>query len=252
VILHDDAEIEPGWLEALVETADAHPEAGAVGSKVLFLNGRLQAAGMILWRDAKTSPPWVGETPAPTAFDKLRAVDYCGTSSLLVRAAVWDAVGGLDERFYPVYYVDVDLSMALRQLGFVVLYQPKSRIRHHQGASSTPRFGRFVNQSNRHRFIEKWSAALEEHEPPAQEQPAAIERAMARAEAFASRARQRQIPPLNVGVKSIQFNPAVHEREHLEKSRLLRKAYAAHLLRRALPWIYGKAAQLLRRATTRP
>src|SRR5689334_1532724 len=33
VILHDDAEIEPGWLEALVETGDAHPEAGAVGGK---------------------------------------------------------------------------------------------------------------------------------------------------------------------------------------------------------------------------
>ena len=102
ILLHDDAEIEPGWMESLVETADAHPEAGAIGGKVLCPDGRLQWAGGILWRTGITSRPWVGEAPAPTAFDRLRAVDFCGTSSLLVRAALWDFVGGLDEQFYPV------------------------------------------------------------------------------------------------------------------------------------------------------
>ena len=52
ILLHDDAEIEPGWMEALVETADAHPEAGAIGGKVLYPDGRLQYAGAILWREA--------------------------------------------------------------------------------------------------------------------------------------------------------------------------------------------------------
>lgn len=123
ILLHDDAEIEPGWMEAVVETADAHPEAGAIGGKVLWPDGRLQNAGMILFRNGGTSAPWFGDAPPRTAFDRVRAVDYCGTSSLLVRAEVWDAIGGLDERLYPVYYVDVDLAMAIRQLGRVVLYQ---------------------------------------------------------------------------------------------------------------------------------
>src|SRR5215471_7188697 len=80
LILHDDAEVEPGWMEALVETADAHPEAGAIGGKALWPDGQLQWAGGILWRTAITSKPWVGEeAPAPTAFDRLRAVDFCGT-----------------------------------------------------------------------------------------------------------------------------------------------------------------------------
>ena len=48
ILLHDDAEILPGWMEALVETADAHPEAGAIGGKVLHFDGRLQWAGGIL------------------------------------------------------------------------------------------------------------------------------------------------------------------------------------------------------------
>jgi GT2 family glycosyltransferase len=73
-LAHDDAEIEPGWMEALVETADAHPEAGAIGGKVLYPDGRLQFAGAILWRTAICTRPWVGESPAPTTFGRLRAV----------------------------------------------------------------------------------------------------------------------------------------------------------------------------------
>ena len=50
VTLNDDVEIELGWLEALVQTADERPEAGAIGGMVLHMDGQLQNAGMILWR----------------------------------------------------------------------------------------------------------------------------------------------------------------------------------------------------------
>jgi O-antigen biosynthesis protein len=229
LLLHDDAEVESGWMEALVQTADLYPEAGAVGGKVLHLDGRLQNAGMILWRDAYTSPPWVGEAPPPTAFDRVRAVDYCGTSSLLVRAAAWDAVGGLEEKLYPVYYVDVDLSMALRKLGFVVYYQPASRIRHHQGASGNPRFRAFANQRNRQVFVEKWGTALDAHEPPKRQSPSGVERAIARAEAFAAQCRRKA--PVAIAPLATQeaFDPVLQERQHYERSREFQKAYVAHL-----------------------
>jgi GT2 family glycosyltransferase len=229
VLLHDDAEIEPGWLEALVATVDAHPEAGAVGGKVLFPDGRLQNAGMILWQDGTTSQPWIGETPAPSAFDTVRAVDYCGTSSLLVRAAAWDAAGGLDERFYPVYYVDVDLSMAIRRQGRVVLYQPRSRIRHHQGASGSLRFRWFVTHRNRRFFLEKWGSALAEHEPPEKGSAEAVQRAMARAEAVAERTRRAGAPPAGPPPERPAFDPDLQERRHLEMDLGLQKDYAAHL-----------------------
>jgi len=229
LLLHDDAEVESGWMEALVQTADLYPEAGAVGGKVLHLDGRLQNAGMILWRDAYTSPPWVGEAPPPTAFDRVRAVDYCGTSSLLVRAAAWDAVGGLEEKLYPVYYVDVDLSMALRKLGFVVYYQPASRIRHHQGASGNLRFRAFASQRNRQAFVEKWGTALDGHEPPMRQSPSGVERAIARAEAFAAQCRRKS--PVAIAPLATQeaFDPVLQERQHYERSHEFQKAYVAHL-----------------------
>jgi GT2 family glycosyltransferase len=232
ILLHDDAEIEPGWMEALVETADAHPEAGAVGGKVLYPDGRLQWAGGILWRNGLASWPWIGESPPPTAFDRLRAVDFCGTSSLLVRAAIWDHIGGFDEQFYPVYYVDVDLAMSIRKLGFVVLYQPNSRIRHHLAASSTPAFRDFLLHRNRFLLFKKWEAALEHHEPY-ENSPAAVERALARAEAFADQCRHTSNMTIKHAVRSTTFNAAEQDSRYVKKSRALQKAYAAYRARRS-------------------
>ena len=228
VLLHDDAEVEAGWLEALVHTADTHPEVGAVGSKVLDPDGRLQAAGMILWREATTSPPWLGEEPGADAFPESRAVDYCGTSSLLVRASAWEAVGGLDERFYPVYYVDVDLAMGLRQAGFVVLYEPRSVIRHHRGASaSSERWRHWVYARNRLLFLEKWASALEKHEPADPDSVEAIERALARAEAVADRCRSAEPPKLTS--PSATFDAEEQQQRLTRSSRELQTAYIAHL-----------------------
>jgi GT2 family glycosyltransferase len=231
ILLHDDAEIEPGWMEALVETADSYPEAGAIGGKVLYPDGQLQFAGAILWQNGICSFPWVGEWPPPTAFNRLRAVDFCGTSSLLVRAALWDFIGGLDEQFYPVYYVDVDLAMVLRKLGFVVLYQPKSRIRHHQAASSNPGFRDFLLHRNRLLLRKKWGAALENHEPYENSQ-AAIERALARAEVLADQCRRAGNTTIEHSVRSTVFDASEQNFRHLEKSRAVQKAYTAYQRRR--------------------
>ena len=216
--------------ESLVETADAHPEAGAIGGKVLWPDGRLQWAGGILWRTGITSKPWVGEAPAPTAFDRLRAVDFCGTSSLLVRAALWDFVGGLDEQFYPAYKVDVDLAMTIRKLGFVVLYQPNSRIRHHQAASTGPAFREFLFHRNRLLFLKKWGAALKNQEPWG-DSPAAVERALARAEIFAGRCRHMGSMIIEHSGRPKTFNAAEQQSRHVEKSRALQRAYAAYQVR---------------------
>ena len=202
IVLHDDAEVEPDWMESLVATAHADPRAGAIGGKVLFLDRTLQNAGNILWRDASTSPPWAGEAPPAQAFGELRPVDYCGSSSLLVRADVWDAIGGIDERYYPAYYVDVDIAMSVRRLGYEVLYQPASVILHHRGASSGTRWRHFVAARNRPLFACKWNDQLEAQEPSGPDAGEAVNRALARtvlaAEARRGRNLRLDLQPLSL------------------------------------------------------
>src|SRR5947209_9528751 len=230
LLLHDDAEALPGWMEALVEAADAHPHAGAVGGKVLFPDGRLQSAGGILWREALTSTRWpggwAGDPPPASAFDRLEFVDYCGTASLLVRASAWDAAGGLDEELYPAYFVDVDLCMALRRSGYAVLFEPRSQIHHHRAASTRSRFRDFVANRNRQYFRPKWAGALEAHEPFEQDSPASIARAIARAQAFGM---SRATGALLAGQEPQPFDAARCQDEHRARAESVHRAFVAHL-----------------------
>ena len=167
VSVHDDVEVEPGWLEALVAAAERDPRAGAVGSLVLDPDGGVQAAGWELLPDGGTRPPRAGRE---VVQDRLVAgaaypVDYCPSCSLLVRAASWDRAGGADERLFPAYYVDVDICLAIRARGELVLCEPRSVVRHHRGASTPRDFARFISERNRTLMVEKWGTRISEHVP---------------------------------------------------------------------------------------
>ncbi len=165
VLLHDDAEVGAGWLEGLVSAAERDPGAGAVGSLVVDREGRVTAAGWELLPDGATRPPWTGEPPPAGEFSGVRAVDYCGTCSLLVRTSTWDRVGGADETLYPLYYVDVDLCLGIRARGERVLCEPASVVMHLGGASTTHDFAVFATARNRVRLLAKWGPLVTAHRP---------------------------------------------------------------------------------------
>jgi GT2 family glycosyltransferase len=150
VLLHEDTEVRPGWLEALVRAADETPTAGAVGGRALNSDGSLQSAGAIIHADG-TSEERQDDVPSR------RQVDYSSSNSLLVRASTWDAVGGLDERFFPAYHIDVDLGMKIRAHGQHVLYEPAAVVVHHRsGIARQGGFRAFAGRRNLARFVAKW------------------------------------------------------------------------------------------------
>lgn len=222
MLLHDDAEISPVWLEALLETMAAHPAAGAVGSYQLCPDGRPQRAGSILWSNAVTSAVWGESQPTQEDLSGVRAVDYVGTCSTLVRTRAWDAIGGMDEEIFPAYYVDVNMCMNLRRVGHTVLCNPASQLLHHQGASTSRRFHVFIDGLNKIYFIRKWAAELATHESFAPGDPVAVARANERtarqAEDLAKRFTPRPAPPLP------HHDAAKQEHAHfLREVELLRK-----------------------------
>jgi GT2 family glycosyltransferase len=183
IFLNDDIEILPGWLEALLETADRHPDAGAVGSLILFPNGAIQEAGAITWRDGSTLCLARGHPLEANSHDCVRSVDYCSACSLLVRRHLWDAIGGFDPRYFPAYYEDVDLCFGIARAGFRTLFQPRSRAIHHETASSTTPRRDFLVLRNRETFRNKWARELESREPAEPTNPCAVARAAQRARA---------------------------------------------------------------------
>ncbi len=103
---------------------------------------------MILRRLAGTVPPM--------DFTTTRDVDWANGACLMIRKAVFERLGGLDERFF-MYFEDVDVCRRVQQLGYRVRHVAEAEVVHLLGGSSrTNRHG--LNKQlelSRIRYVEK-------------------------------------------------------------------------------------------------
>src|SRR5258706_9879836 len=59
---------------------------------------------------------------------------------LAFRKSVWRELGGFDERFYPLWFEDVDFCRRLKEDGLSIVFEPRCRFRHY-GAHSLASVG---------------------------------------------------------------------------------------------------------------
>ncbi len=167
IFLNNDTMVQAGWLNNLVDTVERDSAIGAVGSMLVYPDGRLQEAGGIVWIDGSGWNYGRGESTEDRRFKFAREVDYCSGASLLVRKEIFECLGGFDERYAPAYYEDADLCFGVRSLGFKVVYQPMSRVMHYEGITAGTDIESGYKQYqeiNRSKFVEKWCEVLrEEH-----------------------------------------------------------------------------------------
>ena len=165
LLLNDDTTVSDGWIDNLVETAQRR-DAAVVGSRILWPDGRLQEAGSLIWGDGSTWPLGRDADGQDPAYLFERQVDYVSFCSVLIRRSVWQAIGGLDTRYFPAYYEDVDFALAVRSLGGSIWYQPSSVVAHYESRATMPEFKSFLFKRNQHALVAKWGDALEEYPPP--------------------------------------------------------------------------------------
>ena len=164
IFLNNDTVVSEGWLAELYACFQLYPDAGAVGAKLIYPDGRLQEAGGIVFSDGNGWNYGRGMRPEDPRFDFVREVDYCSAAALMLRGDLWKEIGGFDQRYTPAYYEDTDLCFEIRKRGYKVYYQPKSRVIHHEGktAGTDLQSGYKKYQTlNRVKFLEKWSKELQ-------------------------------------------------------------------------------------------
>src|SRR5690606_37770521 len=136
LFLNNDTEAQNNCIDALVATFTQRPDAGLVGSQLLYPDGRLQEAGGIVFSDGSGWNYGRLESPDAPEFGHLRAVSYCSGASVMIRRHLFSELGQFDDRYAPAYYEDTDLAFAVRAAGLQVYYQPLSRVIHFEGISS--------------------------------------------------------------------------------------------------------------------
>jgi GT2 family glycosyltransferase len=136
VLLNNDTQVRPGWLKALVDAAETNPAAGAIASKILFIDppATIQNAGTLLLSDGSGADRGFRE-PDQGQYDVREEVFGACGASVLYRREMLDDVGRFDETFF-MYYEDTDLSWRMRLRGWSVIYEPSSVVDHvHAGSS---------------------------------------------------------------------------------------------------------------------
>ena len=170
VQLNNDTLPLKGWLENLVETFQHYPDAGLAGSMFLDVNCRIQEAGGIIFNDASGYNYGRGDKAVESRYNYCREVDYCSGASIIIKRSLWDRLGGYDKRFAPAYYEDTDLAMRVREEGYKVIYNPFSKIVHHEGVSSGTSVKTGIKryqEINKNKFYDKWKKQLDLKSPKA-------------------------------------------------------------------------------------
>lgn len=164
LFLNNDTEvIRPDWMTAMLEQAQ-RPEVGAVGAMLLFKDGRIQHAGVVVGIGRLAAHTFRLKPPQSPGYMRLeetiRDCSAVTAACMMMRRSVFDELGGFDENL-PLEFNDVDLCLRLGQRGYLVVYTPRALLYHHESASRGSR--RSAHDSAF--FQQRWGAYIRAGDP---------------------------------------------------------------------------------------
>jgi GT2 family glycosyltransferase len=128
-VLNMDTFASQGWLEPLIAFLEDHPQAGAVNPLVALADGkRVNAMGQDVHVTGLGFNRCLGQ-PIGAAGTKPTVVSGIHGAAFVVRRTLLDRLGGMDETGF-LYHEDVNLSWALRVMGFTLYCVPESVVCH--------------------------------------------------------------------------------------------------------------------------
>lgn len=164
LLLNNDTVLHPGALEAALSTLNSADDIGAVGGRIVQMDGCLQEAGSIVWNDGSCVGYGRGDDPNAYQYLFRRDVDYCSGVFLLTRRYLFEKLNKLDDSFAPAYYEETDYCMRLWRDGYRVLYEPDVIVFHFEFGSAASR-GQVLNlqRKNQQLFYSKHQHEVVHH-----------------------------------------------------------------------------------------
>jgi N-acetylglucosaminyl-diphospho-decaprenol L-rhamnosyltransferase len=169
LLLNPDTVARPQSITCLVEFLELHPDAGIAGSRLEDPDGTGQACAFRFPSIASEFESEARTGPVTRVLDRWRVVpkmpdypsriDWVSGASMMVRAAVFDDIGGMDENFF-LYYEEVDFCHRAASAGWSCWHVPQSRVVHLVGQAtgvtrrvSPSRRPRYWFESRRHYYL---------------------------------------------------------------------------------------------------
>lgn len=142
-----------GWLDELLDYARSKPEAAVVGCKLLFPDGRVQHAGVVVCSDGYPRHIYAGFSADHPLVNRSGNVRLVTGACLLVQRRWFEKLGGLDTG-YCNGYEDIDLCLRVSEAGGEIHYCHRSVLTHLVSATRERRTAEFA--VTQRRFLETW------------------------------------------------------------------------------------------------
>jgi O-antigen biosynthesis protein len=142
LFVNNDMEVlSDGWLDAMLAFA-SRPEIGIVGAQLFFPDGTLQHYGVVMGMTGYAGHLLAGARPAPWTFcgptDMIRNCTAVTGACMMMRRALFDELGGFDQRFI-LCGSDVEICLRALESGYRNVVTPHARLVHHESKTRGPR-----------------------------------------------------------------------------------------------------------------
>lgn len=138
-LLNNDTEVvTPEWLSEMIRYA-IRPEIGAVGAKLLYDDGTIQHAGVVIGLGGAAGHAHRFQPAKDPGYFRMAHVAHfvsaVTAACMVVEKRKFDAVGGLDAENFPVAFNDVDFCLKIGASGWRNVYVPHAVLLHHESKS---------------------------------------------------------------------------------------------------------------------
>ena len=145
VLLNDDVEVTPGWIEPVVAQMQQHPDTAICQPKLLMCDQRdtfEYAGGAGGFLDKYGYPFCRGRMFTSLEQDNGQyntpgEIFWASGAAMFVRADVWHQLGGLDDDFF-AHMEEIDFCWRAKNAGYRVEYCPQSTV-FHVGGGTLPK-----------------------------------------------------------------------------------------------------------------
>ena len=147
ILLNNDTEVEPNWIEEVIAAFDRHPKAGIVASKMLLFDRRdtFHTAGDLYRIDGIPANRGVWQKDE-NQFQEGLVFSACGGAAAY-RAEMLDQIGLLDYDFF-FSCEDIDLAWRAQLAGWQAVYAPKAVVYHKLSATGGGKTASFHDGRN--------------------------------------------------------------------------------------------------------
>jgi hypothetical protein len=121
--------LEEGWLAAVQDVFRRNPGCGVIGSRTVREDGTIHALGLMPDQDGGLSDPAAAEDAHDPRFDHVQPVTAVLDWAIVIRANVFDALGGFDESFTDPGAAAAEFCLRCWQAGHSVLALPLPSLR---------------------------------------------------------------------------------------------------------------------------